>query len=76
MGRALFEENAQDLHESTFFNVPVSHFPSLFYIVLLYFCEGFRNYFYLVHTSISIPNLESILELSGALVLHLFGIRN
>ena len=66
-GRALFEGNAQDQHESTFFDVPVSHFPLLFVTsLLLHCCDGFRNEFYLVHTSILAPILAHILELSGS----------
>ena len=38
----------------------------LFTSFLLYFCDGFRNDFYLVYTSILAPILASIFELSGS----------
>ena len=40
--------------------------PLLFTSFLLYYCDGFRNDFYLVYTSILAPILASIFELSGS----------
>ena len=41
-------------------------FPLFLTYVLLYFCDGFRNDFYLVYTSILAPILAPIFELSGS----------
>ena len=62
----MFKGNAQDLHESIVFYVPVSHFPSLFDIIVALFLRRNSYDFYLVYTSIRAPILAPNFKLLGS----------
>ena len=51
---------------ASFFMCQSLIFPLLLTSLLLDFCDGFRNDFYLVHTSILAPILAPFVELSGS----------